>query len=276
MLITKKIKQIAFTAILPFVLLINSCEQATVKPVTQVKTLNCVDANLQDYLIAYYPFTDGSLDNYINAGYKLTSNYPVEKTNDRHDNPDCAIYMNQNNQEQSLYLDFGDPITNPNLTEKEYSISIWYKALEEDKRSGGDFELLIGNNNTFPNTLYEDNWYIGLYDCRRPTSVMNKINIWDKGNFQQLGSCEAVIKYFSGTWFHLVITHKEGKLNMYINGKLENTSESVSNTIQVIDGTKALTIGKNFRGNFDEIMIFDKELTWDEVLKLYSATPCCE
>lgn len=271
MLNTNKIKLLAISVIIPFLMLINSCEQATVKPITQIQTIKCVDADLIDNLIAYYPFTDGSLDNYVNTGYDLTSSNPIEKTNDRSNNPNCAIYMNQNNQDQALFVNGGDPLTDSNMLDKDYSIAMWYKPLEGDKRAG--YETLIANSN---GNRYEDNWSIALYDCRRATAVFNKKYIWDNIDIQQFGTCEAIVNYYTGSWFHLVLTHKNGTLNMYINGKLVSTSDDVTNFNPGKDGSKMLYIGKDFRGNLDEIMLFNKELSWDDVLKLYSATPCCE
>lgn len=276
MLNYEKNKFFAVIAIIPFLILINSCEQATVKPVTKKQNLNCLDNTLSDYLIAYYPFTDGSLDNYMNNGYNLTSINTIEKTTDRHNNPNCAIYINQNNQDQVLFLSTGDPITDSSFLDKPISISIWYKPLEVEKRNGGNFEMLIGNNNTLPFGLFEDNWYVGLYDCRRPTAVFNKINIWDDIDFQQFGSCDAVMNNYSNNWIHLVITHNNGILKMYIAGKLVSTSTNIINTNQGKNENKFLTLFNDFRGDVDEIMIFKKEITQDEVLKLYNAVPCCE
>lgn len=269
-------KKIAMVAVIPFVLIINSCEKATVKPITKAQKYNCIDNDLSDYLIAYYPFTNGSIDNYLNTGYNLKSINPVIKTNDRHNNSNCAIYINQNNQDQALYFYGGEPIGDADILDKEYSVSIWYKPLEADIRNDGYFETLIGNHNALPAGLFEDNWYVGLFDCRRPTAVFNKKEVWDNLDFQQFGTCNAVMNYYSERWIHLVITYKNGIIKMYINGKLESENSQDRNTNIGKNGSNFLTIGNDYRGNLDEIMIFNKGLTDSEVVKLYSSQPCCE
>jgi hypothetical protein len=65
-------------------------------------------------------------------------------------------------------------------------------------------------------------------------------------------------------------------MTLYQNGK--QMDQQISITQDVINPVNMgdLIIGRFFNGTIDDIAIFNKELTQEEVLELYSIESCCE
>jgi len=90
-------------------------------------------------------------------------------------------------------------------------------------------------------------------------------------------SCYSAEKYQPNAWHHFVAT-KEGKqLQLYVNGKLSATSEDDSS----LESTLHLTVGRSsgkllgqerpFVGQLDELSIYDRALTEEEIQEHYKA-----
>jgi len=77
----------------------------------------------------------------------------------------------------------------------------------------------------------------------------------------------------AGQWYHIVATYDKSEFRVYVNGELDN---SVSYTYGVNDGGD-LNIGgqktyNNFSGLIDEVRIYDRALSADEIKKRYLKT----
>ncbi|MEM1215957.1 MAG: hypothetical protein AAGJ82_09750 [Bacteroidota bacterium] len=67
---------------------------------------DCLPTNLQDGIIAFYPFTSGSLNDYSPNNYNLNNPTTAVTTTDRNDNASCA-YLFDNLPENGEYLTIG-------------------------------------------------------------------------------------------------------------------------------------------------------------------------
>jgi hypothetical protein len=79
------------------------------------------------------------------------------------------------------------------------------------------------------------------------------------------------------TWSHIVITSKSGSNKIYINGVsiISNTSTMRPNyrkTVSTRLGVSSTSLSSYFLGKMDEVYAWDREITADEVIALYSGT----
>ena len=70
------------------------------------------------------------------------------------------------------------------------------------------------------------------------------------------------------TWYNLVFTQGEGIAKVYVNGTLEKTYTGRNKWFNSIINSEVI-IGRSFKGTIDELMLFNKSLTADEVKILY-------
>lgn len=77
-------------------------------------------------------------------------------------------------------------------------------------------------------------------------------------------------------WTHVAFTfnnfntgNSDGVVNCYLDGQLFDTLSGREKTITWTPGRVAIWLGYNFRGYLDELSIFDRSLTDDEILQIY-------
>ncbi len=76
-----------------------------------------------------------------------------------------------------------------------------------------------------------------------------------------------------GSWYHAAVTHDGTTVKLYVNGQPEGSRTAALNTTLNADG---VTIGlrppsTRWQGQLDEIMLFDRALTGEEVAAIYAA-----
>ncbi len=74
-----------------------------------------------------------------------------------------------------------------------------------------------------------------------------------------------------GEWNHLLFTVNQNEGRLFINGNQIGPTKNMSN-IRLSDVSRPLTIGNSFNGLIDNLHIYKKSLTAQDVLKLYSET----
>jgi|SRR5688500_4767131 len=232
---------------------------------------NCYSAGLNQGLIVSYSFENGSLANDISSvGNLINMNGAVPAT-DRMGNNNCAYQMNHSSDQ---HLISANPTFLNNLN--SFSVSAWYQPIDST-RLPGDFEVLVGRNSIFgecPDRRGE--WSLGLYDCRKAVFGHNN-SVWENNPVPQPQSCEEIININTGTWKHIVAIYDNNSYKIYINGVLQETASGIAacGTQYVAQDIGDLFIGKLYTGKIDDILIYDRELTSQEVLELYGNAACC-
>lgn len=233
-----------------------------------------VPVDLQSGLLAYYPFNGGSTDDFSGNAHHLTNNTAAHPAPDRNGSPDCAFEFD------NLPASNNEFLTTTNTTFLnglgEFSISLWYEALDTT-RQWADYEVLIGRDNLGYTCPYrKGQWTIGLFECRHAIFArQNSVN-----QIITPGGCAAAIISHTNGWHHLVAVYNQSgqTLKIYRDGNLQNTQTGVSNlcptvTIQDIGD---LFIGKDYTGKIDDIFIHNRELSPAEVNDLYQlGSSCC-
>ena len=79
----------------------------------------------------------------------------------------------------------------------------------------------------------------------------------------------------SGSWYHIVAINDGSKLKIYINGKLDNVSDSLGNNCSSISAP--VVIGKTsqessfyFPGQIDDVRIYNYPLSTEQIKLLYN------
>lgn len=257
---------------LTLLFLVLSC----VKDDDKEKVIACIPSGLGNNVIAFYPFSGGSLKD-IAGNENHLANFDATPTTDRKGNPNCA-YEFDNLPGSKEFLTTPNTSFLNNL--KQFSISLWYQPVDTN-RDGGDFETLICRDQGGSCPDRKGQWSVGLYDCRK--AVFGRTNsVWDlninKGNNF---SCQKEIVDRTGAWHHLVATYNQNgtEMKIYRDGILQDFAAGGANCGSGTVSSKDigdLFLGVDYKGKIDDVILFDKTLSQQEVNTLYSIEPCCE
>lgn len=236
----------------------------------------CIPSDLQNHVVAFYPFSSGSLHDVSGNDLHLVNPNNIKSVSDRDGSPSCSYsFDGSSRQFLSRHGRFTD-----DFHKGTFSISLWYRPI--GNRDVGDYELILGRVSKFdleiPSKYGE--WSIGLYDCRRAVFSINRKSKWD--NFHYLWSndtlgdkCELESAALSNIWHHLIVTFDGKNRTLFKNGIASSIIES-SGSGSMSRNLGDLVIGRGFNGEIDDIIIFDKVLDQNEVNQLYNLTPCCQ
>ncbi len=81
--------------------------------------------------------------------------------------------------------------------------------------------------------------------------------------------------FTSGQWTHVAIVHEglgggQGSARLYLNGKLQGEATGISEPFTWDVSKAAIRLGVNYVGLYDEIAIFNRPLTEEEIQALYT------
>jgi hypothetical protein len=224
----------------------------------------CLPANVPTTgLVGYWPFCgnandeSGNGNNGTNNGAALTA--------DRFGNANSAYSFN--GQGENIKV----PSINNSTFENDFSISLWCKNSNFLNDYGhlvyGQNQFIVLNNNgpAYNSSLAKISGYQGPYDNpslrRTPYLETNsQLNI--------------------NTNYHVVYTKSNNIAYIYINGVLEN-SISTNNTLALPSGSFIEfgsgfieTANYSFNGTLDDIGIWNRALSQQEITNLYNANQC--
>ena len=254
------------------ILILSACTKDMTKDKDVV--IPCLPLSLTKNVLAFYPFSNGMLNDISGNNHHLINTTNAHPTSDRNNNDSCAFEFN-NIQSSNEFLTTSSTSFLNALS--EFSISFWYQP-KDTSRIGTKFESLInrGVGHNCPNR--EGQWSIALYDCRK--AVFGRTNaVWDK-NVEILG-CKKEIYARTDIWHHLVATYTQNgvKMKLYRNGVLQDESLGFGDCgsgIPSYEDVGDLFLGKDYTGKIDDVIIFNKTLNQEEVNILFNLGTCCE
>lgn len=201
-------------------------------------------------LLQYYDFEDG-FDDQSSSGLDFTS---VGSPTLVESGDDLAYFSNQNalSLDGSSYLDSGVSSMN-NLT--EFSVSVWFRGTEENVSGIRD---LVGQNDLVEISFWSPNT-LGLWHSA--TSAQTNVNA----------------DFYNGDWYHFVVTYDNGNVEVFLNGQSEASSSNTPNPanytssydFRIGDGVSSPS-GRTFTGEIDEVRVYDRVLTSEEIGILYA------
>ncbi|MEW5979993.1 MAG: LamG-like jellyroll fold domain-containing protein [Acidobacteriota bacterium] len=179
--------------------------------------------------------------------------YPAEKNvafNPKDWNGTVSFWLSLD-PETDLEPGYCDPIQ---LTDKDYNDSaVWVDFTKDDKprhfRLGVFGELKVWN----PKNIGPD----------ENPAFKNRLVVVQKTPFAR------------GGWTHVVVTYEGlgkpggGKASLYLNGQLQGTSETIRESFSWDRSRAAIRLGLSYVGLYDELALFNRALTSEEVRTLY-------
>ncbi len=263
-------KLLRSSAILLSLLLLVACEHDNTG-----KDIACTPSGLSTYLIALYPFSNGSLQDISGNNRHLALVGAATPATDREGNAQCAYAFD--NRNATAYLIKSDPVFLNNL--EECSISLWY-MITDSLTSGTNHYTLVSRDSTRSCPDRSGQWSLGLFDCSRAVFATSN-SVWDKMVTQPFTSCQDEINARYNSWHHAVATYKRSTktISLYRDGILQGTKTGDAicggGSVPVLQDIGDLFLGHRFTGRLDDVALFSKVLNQQEVQALYNNTACC-
>jgi hypothetical protein len=150
---------------------------------------------------------------------------------------------------------------------------LWYRPTNPivGTRGVGDYELLVGRGSSglhCPDTWSE--WSAGLYDCRKAVVGFDQYSHWQASS--PLG-CSGQMAAITGVWHHLAFVYNGSSYNLYVDGALTSTSSGPCGAMSANVGP--LMLGKDYTGDLDDIIIYNRALSTSEVTALMALNGSC-
>ncbi|MBN8689140.1 MAG: PKD domain-containing protein, partial [Chitinophagales bacterium] len=216
--------------------------------------------NSEGGLIARFPL-DGNVEDATGNKNNGTP-HTIQFTSDRSGKPNSACYFNGINS----YIELpASPLFNFS-PRSSFTISLWVLP---DKGNNWPAQALIVKS-PYHYDFTQSAWTYGVYLLNyRAMSGYAYNHLLNGYTVFTSPSC----------WYQITVTYNKGFWKMYINGKEESGNGNVSDFIEnnskarLVIGRKGASAGDWFKGKLDEIRIYNRVLT-DEEIKLLSANPC--
>jgi hypothetical protein len=224
--------------------------------VTYSDTCNAVSGSLTNGLVGYWPFCGNANDGTLNGNNGTVNGATL--TTDRFGNANSAYnFVKANNN----YITMNNTVGN--FGTSDFSISAWYSSTDNisshiiNKRfsqSWGNYweltKFLFGINDTNNNSNY---------------------NVINNNQAQSLN-----------TWYNIIVTRNGTSIKYYINGLLYQTItttviNNISNTSNLVIGsviTPLTGVLQSHDGKIDDIGIWNRALTQQEITSLYNQNQC--
>lgn len=220
---------------------------------------------LTNDLIIYMPFANEARD-LVSMNLAIhNDNYPPQLVADRDGNPNSALSFGGDGLDYLKLL-----ATNANNIEPNDSltISLWFRM---QNTNPGNLEFLFQKSQE--TSVQNNNFGLAVFDLNTPLffSGMSVFNVWD-GSWNS----DPQLPSDTANWHHLVVTIATetttvGSVNvtkLYRDGVLRATGTGTNFFIntQVFD----YYLGKDFTGYLDDLRVYRKTLTPQEVQTLYN------
>jgi hypothetical protein len=213
-------------------------------------------------LVGWWPFSGNANDESGN-NYNGTVN-GATLTTDRFGNVNSAYSFNGS----SDYIQFADA-TALRLSGTDYTISVWFN---ETYLVNTEHQAIISKRNPYTPPANLDGWllYIDVL-----TSPMGKVGIVPAG---YPNTCAYTANPITlNNWVNIVEVYHSGTqiVETYMNGVLNNTTTGVSSpnnttTLPLYIGSDKESNSYFFNGKIDDIGIWNRALTYQEITDLYN------
>lgn len=205
-------------------------------------------------LVIYMPFSNGIVKELKGNAVNFQSN--IAFTTDRNGNQNCAIVFNGT---QFLHIPKND--SNGIVQNDPFSISLWFRM---QNVNNDDLENLFTKGN-----MIGEGFELSVFNLNAPMFRAGALNIKDIE-----WSSSAVLPTDVTNWHHLVVTvDASNTVKLYRDGELRNSSELSS--AQIGTQTMDYYIGNNFRGFMDDLRVYKRLLSPDEVQVLFKLEGDC-
>lgn len=241
-----------------------------------------------DGLVAYYPFTDGSLENAASVTMPTTRdpligtapdivNKGASFGTDRFGNKNSAAVFSG---DTNCYMEIPDHDAFSINTTGALTISVWVSPATLNFRNAeeGGYVHWMGKGNP-----QQHEWVFRMYNKNLTSSQENRPNRMSAYAFNLkggLGSGSYVQEQVTvDEWIHLVARYDiaSNTITLFKNGVQKDQDPLYDETygVQVENGTAPVRLGTRslwsfFEGRIDDLRFYNRALTDDEILDLYN------
>lgn len=230
------------------------------------QSCDAIPQNLTNGLLAFYPFTDGSTNDFSGNGHHLSNNTTTQSVADRNGSAGCSYHFSNSTIGSNEYLSTTDTSFLNGLS--GMSVSLWFRYTV-DQSAALRAMVSRGSATSCPDRTGQ--WSVGLYDINRAVFGRND-SVWQGWSPNAPSTLNV--------WQHAVGVYSQSgnSMKLYINGVLQESSTTNANCSngqpQVLD-VGDLLIGKRFSGDIDDVFIYNRPLSAAEVGSLYALGSCC-
>jgi|GEM_PF-840618 len=212
-------------------------------------------ANLQNGLVAFYPF-NGNANDASGNGNNLTNNGGVIYGNDRFGNINSSPIFNGINQTLSKSS------ANIFTGNSDRTMSCWINQTT----NSSTVALININDGVSTGTCYTSS-------SLQSYATNDGYFFWGRCNDKGWSSSR-----ISNNWYNLIVTYTLGNVSLYVNGKLLSTQSISSlntNPAQLIIGGGMTDNNNNgfWNGKIDDVGLWNRVLSATEIQQLYNSKP---
>ncbi|MEP6726992.1 MAG: LamG domain-containing protein [Bacteroidota bacterium] len=254
----------------------SSCKKEVITDTVFIKdTVHIIDSstcscyNLNDSLVAYYNFNNGTLNDSSGKGNHIILNNNAVKTADRFGRANNAYLFNG--------IDSYMKVANSSSLNPANGISIMATIKVNTFNSTNCVtNQVVGKGwNDFINGFYAMRFY-STVGCQNTVDTSKEVFYGSYGDLNTRSSDYDNNYIHSNKWYNVVYTSGDGASKIYIDGVLKSTVPSSATSFTA--NTQELYIGKHgdpqyaylFSGAIDEIRIYNKVLCAAAVAQLYA------
>ncbi len=225
---------------------------------------DCGQVPLEDGLVAYYPFNGNANDESGNENHGTVSGAAL--TEDRFGQAQSAYYFDENNE---IRVPHSSSI-NFNASQDSYSVNFWVKAEPANPSLAGG--VLIAKDGT-PGYPFK------IQSHFNETYFVNAA-VHDYDN--NVGSGVRLEDFWDDRWHQItfIVDQPSDLISIYLDKEL--MEQTANNTISAGHNTWDLTIGngwagdKPFNGYLDDISLYNRSLSEEEITSLFYEGQCHE
>ncbi len=212
---------------------------------------------LDNALQAWYPFNGNAEDKSGNGNHGIV--YGATLTQDRHGNQDNAFYFDGND---SIIIDDSDEIR---LGTTSFTISCWIK-MDSIDYTGVQVILYKGDGSTTRDQKHYIMQFVEYGNLRTGIDDNANKTEFTSGNSYSDSNWHFVA-FVRDRYSNELLTYGDGKLD---SKQHDSTEQSISNNDRISIGYFHTGDLCNFSGKIDDIRIYNKALSEDEIQMLYN------
>ncbi|PZR07379.1 MAG: hypothetical protein DI539_23690 [Flavobacterium psychrophilum] len=209
---------------------------------------------LVDDLALYITFSNGMAKDLKGSFIEVPQD--IVFTSDRQGNQNCAIAFNG-----SQFLQVVQSPGNAIVQGQAYSVSLWFRM---QNTNGGDIEKLFSKGNATG-----EGFRLMIKQLNAPLFAANNMEIADTD-----WKTDPALPVDTASWHHLVVTvDGNNNIKLYRDGMLRNSQDA--SEAQIGNVAMDYFIGNGFTGFLDDLRVYKKALSPDEVQILYELDGDC-
>ncbi len=203
----------------------------------------------------------------------ITASIPIEIKAESINSDNSAMRVNYYNYApyftaNNSYVSIND---NPNLRLEQFSIAAWFKT---DMTNNKEMAIIVNKGGFSKNTINTPNQNYGIWLTGTNQGVAGKI----QAGFEDSNGNNYFVTtrntYNDNNWHYVVVTYDKSILKLYVDNVLVTSKNTnaipAMNSMPLVIGKDSNTNKRYFKGYIDEVRVYDRALTAQEISDTYN------